>query len=235
MLLRIERLSVHYDGAEALSGVSLVIPEGSIITLLGANGAGKTTLLRTVSGLKTPTRGEVWFQDNRIDRTAPEEIVKFGIAHCPEGRRVYPFMTVLENLQMGAYLRRDHAEIRKDLKMIYDRFPVLKERTRQKAGTLSGGEQQMVAIARALMSNPRLLLLDEPSLGLSPIMVIEVARIIGEIQNTGLSVLLVEQNARMALETSNYAYVLEKGKVRLEGSSKDVANDDHVKKAYLGI
>lgn len=235
MLLRIESLSVHYDGAEALSDVSLAIPKGAIIALLGANGAGKTTLLRTISGLKLPTIGKIWFQDHRIERNPPEEIVKLGIAHCPEGRRVYPFMTVLENLQMGAYLRRDQAEIRKDLKMIYDRFPVLKERTRQKAGTLSGGEQQMVAIARALMSSPRLLLLDEPSLGLSPIMVIEVARIIGEIQNTGLSVLLVEQNARMALETSNYAYVLEKGKVRLEGSSKEVANDDHVKKAYLGI
>lgn len=235
MLLRVESLSVHYDGAEALSDVSLAIPKGAIIALLGANGAGKTTLLRTISGLKLPTIGKIWFQDHRIEKTPPEEIVKLGIAHCPEGRRVYPFMTVLENLQMGAYLRRDQAEIRKDLTMIYDRFPVLKERTRQKAGTLSGGEQQMVAIARALMASPRLLLLDEPSLGLSPIMVIEVARIIGEIQNTGLSVLLVEQNARMALETSNYAYVLEKGKVRLEGSSKEVANDDHVKKAYLGI
>ncbi|MEW6614325.1 MAG: ABC transporter ATP-binding protein [Thermodesulfobacteriota bacterium] len=234
-MLRIESLSVHYDGAEALSDVSLTIPKGSIIALLGANGAGKTTLLRTISGLKSPTMGKIWFQDHRIENNPPEEIVKLGIAHCPEGRRVYPFMTVLENLQMGAYLRRDQSEIKRDLKMIYERFPVLKERTRQKAGTLSGGEQQMVAIARALMSNPRLLLMDEPSLGLSPIMVMEVARIIGEIQNTGLSVLLVEQNARMALETSNYAYVLEKGKVRLEGHSKEVANDDHVKKAYLGI
>jgi branched-chain amino acid transport system ATP-binding protein len=235
MLLRIESLSAHYDGAEALNDVSLAIPKGSTIALLGANGAGKTTLLRAISGLKPPTIGKIWFQDHRIEKNPPEEIVKLGIAHCPEGRRVYPFMTVLENLQMGAYLRRDQAEIKRDLQIIYDRFPVLKERMKQKAGTLSGGEQQMVAIARALMSSPRLLLLDEPSLGLSPIMVIEVARIIDEIQNIGMSVLLVEQNARMALETSSYAYVLEKGKVRLEGASKEIANDDHVKKAYLGI
>ncbi len=228
-------LSVQYEGARALHNVSLAIAQGSIVALLGANGAGKTTLLNTISGLKRAVSGEIWFRGTRIDQVPVDSILKIGVCHCPEGGRLYPEMTVLENLRMGAYLRRDYAGVTKDIETLYQSFPRLKERATQMAGTLSGGERQMVAIARALMSRPQLLLLDEPSLGLSPVMVKEVVRIIGNIQRTGVSVLLVEQNARMALNIAHYAYVLELGEIRLEGTPEQIKADQHCRKAYLGV
>ncbi len=234
MLLEIKALRVHYGRAEALKGISLNIDEGAIVALIGANGAGKTTTLRTISGLKAPTSGEIWYQDERIDGIAAHRIVKLGIAHIPEGRIVFAPMTVLDNLLMGAYLCKDKYQIASDLDNIYEHFPVLKERRKQLAGSLSGGEQQMLAIGRALMSRPKLLLMDEPSLGLSPILVEEVGKIIGDINKAGIGIILVEQNARVALRLAHKAYVLEVGNIVLEGDAKELANDEHVKKAYLG-
>jgi branched-chain amino acid transport system ATP-binding protein len=234
MLLEVKDLWVHYDRIEAVKGVSLQVNEGSTVAFVGANGAGKTTILRTISGLKSPTAGEIWFHGQRIEREDAADIVKLGLAHCPEGRRVFPFMTVLENLQMGAFKRMDEAGIRNDLEDIYVTFPILKERSKQKAGTLSGGEQQMLAIARALLSKPKLLLLDEPSLGLSPIMVRQVAQIIARIRQMGIGILLVEQNSVMALRLANYAYVLETGKVFIEGIAEELLRNPKVKEAYLG-
>jgi branched-chain amino acid transport system ATP-binding protein len=234
MLLEVKDLWVHYDRIEAVKGVSLQVNEGSTVAFVGANGAGKTTILRTISGLKSPTSGEIRFNGQRIEREDAADIVKLGIAHCPEGRRVFPFMTVLENLQMGAFKRTDEAGIRNDLDNIYVTFPILKERSKQKAGTLSGGEQQMLAIARALLSKPKLLLLDEPSLGLSPIMVQQVAHIIAGIRQTGIGILLVEQNSVMALRLADYAYVLETGKIFIEGIAGELLRNPKVKEAYLG-
>jgi branched-chain amino acid transport system ATP-binding protein len=234
MLLEVKDLWVHYDRIEAVKGVSLQVNEGSTVAFVGANGAGKTTILRTISGLKRPTAGEIRFNGQRIEREDAADIVKLGIAHCPEGRRVFPFMTVLENLQMGAFKRTDEAGIRNDLDNIYVTFPILKERSKQKGGTLSGGEQQMLAIARALLSKPKLLLLDEPSLGLSPIMVQQVAHIIAGIRQTGIGILLVEQNSVMALRLADYAYVLETGKIFIEGIAGELLRNPKVKEAYLG-
>jgi branched-chain amino acid transport system ATP-binding protein len=233
-VLEIKDLWVHYGTAEAVRGTSIRVNEGSIVSLIGANGAGKTTILRAISGLHRPTSGEIRFLGERIDRKPPADIVKRGIGHCPENRRLFPFMTVKENLLMGAYLRKDKAEIDKDLETIYHSFPILKERSGQQAITLSGGEQQMLAMARALMCRPKLMLLDEPSLGLSPILVREVARIITEIHRSGVSVLLVEQNSVMALSIADQGYVLETGRIALEGSARELLGNEHVKEAFLG-
>jgi len=234
MLLEIKDLRVHYGRAEALKGISVVVHEGSIVTLIGANGAGKTTTLRAISGLKRPSSGEIIFWEKRIDGMPAHRIVKIGIAHIPEGRMVFAPMTVLDNLKMGAHRRKDRGGIAKDLNNIYDHFPVLKERLGQLAGSLSGGEQQMLATARALMAKPKLLLMDEPSMGLSPLMVGQVGKIIKNINQDGVSIMLVEQNARMALSLANTAYILEVGRIVLEGNAKELANDDNVRKAYLG-
>lgn len=233
-MLSVKGLRVHYGKVEALKGVSLEVGKGEIVALVGGNGAGKTTTLRAISGLKTPTEGEAWFEERRIDRLPPHAIVHLGIGHVPEGRRLFPHMTVLENLKVGAYLRPNGDAVRRDLERVFERFPVLKARSGQNAGTLSGGEQQMLTIARALMVRPRLLLLDEPSLGLAPLVVANIANIIKEINNEGVSIVLVEQNARMALKLARRAYVLETGKVALEGPSGALLADEHVKKVYLG-
>ncbi len=233
-MLSLRGVRVHYGKVEALKGISLDVGKGEIVALIGANGAGKTTALRAISGLRSPTEGEISFEGNRIDRLPPHAIVQLGIGHVPEGRRLFPHMTVLENLKLGAYLRANGESVRGDLKRIFERFPVLKARKRQKAGTLSGGEQQMLTIARSLMARPRVLLLDEPSLGLAPLLVAGIARIINEINAEGVSIVLVEQNARMALRLANRAYVLETGKVALEGLSSALLADEHVKKVYLG-
>jgi len=233
-LLEVKNIRVDYGKAEALRGISIRVDEGAIVALIGANGAGKTTTLRTISGLKTPTSGEIWFQDKRIDGMRPHKIVRLGIAHIPEGRRIFAPLTVLENLEMGAYLQKDKRSLARSLENVYEHFPILKERRRQVAGSLSGGEQQMLAIARALMTVPKLLLVDEPSLGLSPILVERVGNIITDINQSGVSIVLVEQNARMALSLAHRAYVLEVGKIALEGDAKKLANDEDVKKAYLG-
>ena len=234
MLLEIKDLRVHYGRAEALRGVTIGVEEGSIVTLLGANGAGKTTTLRTVSGLKRMTSGEIWYQDKRIDGLPPHEIVKRGISHVPEGRQLFYSLSAMQNLEMGAFLLKKRSEFKKNFDSMCEHFPALRERLKHKASDLSGGEQQMVAVARALMSNPRVLLMDEPSLGLSPIMVSEVAKIIREINQTGVTIVLVEQNARMALKLASTAYVLEVGTITLQGDAKTVANDANVIKAYLG-
>lgn len=234
MLLRIEEASVHYKKVAAVKGISLGVPEGGIVTIIGANGAGKSTTLRAISGLVRLSGGAIWLGDQRIDQLPPEKIVAAGIGHVPEGRRVFPDLTVEENLRTGAFLRRDKAAIERDLEMVYEHFPRLNERRGQWAKTMSGGEQQMVAIGRALMSNPKLLLLDEPSMGLAPVMVQEIARIIVEINQRGVPVVLVEQNAEMALRLASYAYVLETGSVALEGPAAELHTNDHVRRAYLG-
>jgi branched-chain amino acid transport system ATP-binding protein len=234
MLLELKALKVHYGRAEALKGVTISAEEGAVVSIVGANGAGKSTILKTISSLKKPTSGEIRFQGKRIDGLPPHEVVKMGIAHIPEGRMVFAPMTVLDNLKMGAYLRRNKTEIERDLEIMYQHFPVLKERRGQVAGSLSGGQQQMLAIARALMAAPKLLLMDEPSMGLSPLLVEEVSKIIRDINGRGISIILVEQNARMALRLSQKAYVLEVGAIALEGSADEVARDERVKKAYLG-
>ena len=234
MLLRLEAASVHYHKVAALKAATVRVPDGAVVTIIGANGAGKSTTLRAISGLERISGGEIWFGDERIDRLPPEKIVARGIAHVPEGRRVFPDMTVLENLNTGAFLRRDKAAIASDLQQVFEHFPRLRERRRQSARTLSGGEQQMLAIGRALMSRPKLLLMDEPSMGLSPVMVQEMARIIVEINQRGVPVVLVEQNADMALRLASYAYVLETGTVALEGPADELHENDHVRRAYLG-
>ena len=234
MLLELDNVHVHYHSVAAVKGVSMGVPEGGIVTFIGANGAGKSTTLRAISGLKRLTSGEIRFRGERIDQLPPDQIVRRGIAHVPEGRRVFPGLTVEENLRTGAYLRRDKVVIENDLQAIFDRFPRLRERRRQWARTLSGGEQQMVAIGRALMSAPKLLLLDEPSMGLSPVMVQEIGRIVLDIAQKGVPVVLVEQNAEMALRLAQYAYVLETGNVALHGQARDLHENDHVRRAYLG-
>ena len=234
MLLEIRDLRVLYGRAEVLKGISIEVDEGSIVSLIGANGTGKTTTLRTVSGLKTAASGGIWFEGKRIDRMPANDIVKLGIAHVPEGRIVFAPMTVLDNLKLGAYLRKDKKEIAKDIETMYRHFPVLAQRRRQMAGSLSGGEQQMLAIARALMSRPKLVLMDEPSMGLSPLMVEEVEKIIVEINRNNTSIMLVEQNARMALRLSKTVYILEVGRIVLQGPAREVAGDERVIRAYLG-
>jgi branched-chain amino acid transport system ATP-binding protein len=235
MLLEVKDIIVHYDRVEALKGVSIELEESDMVALVGANGAGKTTILRAISGLKRPTSGEIWFDGKRIDKASPKEIVARGIAHVPEGRRVFPYMTVYENLGIGAYTRKDKERVIEDLEKVYSYFPILKKRSKQKGGSLSGGEQQMLAIGRALMTRARLVLMDEPSLGLSPVMVQTISRVISDInQMEGVSILLVEQNTRMALKLTKHCYVLETGKVTLKGDSKDLIKDERVRKAYLG-
>lgn len=234
MLLEITDLWVHYGQAEALKGISLTIPEGSIVTLIGANGAGKTTTLRTISGLKRATSGKIWYQGKRIDGLPPHEIVRRGIAHVPEGRQLFYTLSVKQNLEMGGFLLKGRGELTKNMDALLQHFPNLKARIGNQASDLSGGEQQMVAVARALMSNPKVLLMDEPSIGLSPILVNQVAKIITQINQLGVTVVLVEQNARMALRLAQTAYVLEVGKIEIQGDSKDIARDERVVKAYLG-
>ena len=234
MLLEVRDATVHYHKVAALRGVSLDVPDGSVVTIIGANGAGKSTLLRAISGLESLSEGEIRFGGERIDGTLPEKVVALGIAQVPEGRRVFPDLTVQENLNTGAYLRRDREQVTRDLDGVFEHFPRLRERRRQWAKTLSGGEQQMLAIGRALMSNPRLLLLDEPTIGLSPVLVQEMARIIREIHARGVPVVLVEQNAELALRLADYAYVLEIGSVALHGPASELHENEHVRRAYLG-
>ncbi len=234
MFFEIKDLRIQYAGAEVVKGISLAMERGEIVTLIGSNGAGKTTTLRAISGLKDSAAGEIWFEKERIDTLSPPQVVRKGVIHVPQGRGLFPFMTVAENLKLGAYLRRDRAEIARDSSRLLDRFPRLRERGRQQAGTLSGGEQQMLAIACALMGRPRLLLLDEPSSGLSPIVIQEIGRAIAEINKDGTSILLVEQNARLALKLAQRGYVLETGVVVLDGQAKDLLYSEYVKRAYLG-
>ncbi len=225
----------HYGSAEVLKDINIELNEGEIVTLIGANGAGKTTFLRTLSGLKSMSSGEIEFQGERIEKCSPREMVTKGIGHVLEGRRLFPHMTVLENLQVGAHLRKNSKEVEKDMENVFNYFPILRERAKQIASTLSGGQQQMVAIGRALMINPRILMMDEPSIGLSPIVVQEMGKIIRNINKEGVSILLVEQNARLALGLAHRCYVLEVGKIVIEGKAEDLAEDERVKTAYLGL
>jgi branched-chain amino acid transport system ATP-binding protein len=234
-LLEVKGLCVNYGKAEALRGISFRVDRGEVVALIGANGAGKTSTMKALSGLIVPVAGEIWFHGERIDGMAGHERVRLGIAHIPEGRRVFGALTVQQNLQMGAYTRREKKAVAEDMERIYITFPVLGEKSAQPAQALSGGQQQMLAIARALMSRPQLLLMDEPSLGLSPLVVKDVARVITEISEKGVSVVLVEQNALMALRISSRAYVLEVGRIVLEGSSQDLLKNETLKEAYLGI
>lgn len=234
MLLDVKDIKVFYGRAAALQGISLEIEEDGIIALLGANGAGKTTTLRAISGLKPIASGEIWFRGRRIDGMPPHKIAGLGVAHVPEGKRLFTDMTVLENLKMGAYLRQD-TEVDRDLERIYRHFPILEERRQQRSGSLSGGEQQMLAIGRALMSQPKVLLLDEPSIGLSPLMVQEIAKVIMDLRQGGsLGIILVEQNARMAFRLVKKAYVLQTGSVVLAGDTEELMQNEEVRKAYLG-
>ncbi len=234
MLLCVKEIRTFYGKLEAVKGVSLEVDKGEIVTLLGANGAGKTTVLKAVSGLKLPTSGEVWFSGQRIDRSQATQIVRMGISHILEGQRVFRDMTVESNLTLGAFVREDREGIKADLQDVYEHFPILKERKKQSAGSLSGGEQQMLAISRGLMSKPRLLLMDEPSIGLSPLMVNEIASIIRTINKQGISVFIIEQNAAIALRLADRGYVMETGKIVLGGNRDELMNDERVKKAYLG-
>lgn len=233
-MLEVKDLEVYYGMIRAIKGLSFEVNEGEVIALIGANGAGKTTILHTVTGLINPAKGSISFEGKDITKTPAHKIVKLGMSHVPEGRHVFAEMTVYENLLLGAYTRTDKAEIDKDLENIYKRFPRLEERKKQLAGTLSGGEQQMLAMGRALMSRPKIILMDEPSMGLSPIYVSEIFDIIKEVSKSGTTVLLVEQNAKKALSIANRAYVLETGKIVLEGDANELMNDESVKKAYLG-
>lgn len=233
-VLDVKNVRIHYERVEAVKGVSIEVSEGAIVSLIGNNGAGKTTILRAVFGLKKPTTGEIWFAQKRIDGHSPQEAAKMGMAYCLEGRRLFPQMTVYENLEMGAFLRKNKKEVERDIKEVFHLFPMLDERKKQKAGTLSGGQQQMVAIGRALMTKPKLLLLDEPSLGLAPLIVREIGVIIENINRRGVSILLVEQNSKLALGVAQRGYVLEVGNVSLEGDAQELLQNEHVKKAYLG-
>jgi branched-chain amino acid transport system ATP-binding protein len=233
-MLTVENLNVHYGAIHALKGISVNVEQGEIVTLIGANGAGKSTLLKTISGLLRPTSGKIVFENQSIGGKPAQMIVKAGLSHCPEGRRVFANLTVEENLLLGAYLRKDKQGIKQDLEAVYQRFGRLLERRTQQAGTLSGGEQQMLAMGRALMARPKLLLLDEPSMGLAPLLVKEIFNIIQEINKAGTTVLLVEQNAHMALSIAHRAYVLETGQIVLSGSAAELADSAEVKKAYLG-
>lgn len=233
-MLSVENLAVSYGAISALKGISFGIKEGEIVALIGANGAGKTTILNTVSGLVEPKTGKIIYKGRDITKLVPHEVVKLGISQVPEGRRVFPKMSVLENIEMGAYSRSDKNGIKEDMDSIFKRFPRLAERKKQLAKTLSGGEQQMLAMGRALMARPQLLLMDEPSMGLAPILVEEIFKIIEEINKTGTTILLVEQNAHMALSIANRGYVLETGEIVLKGEASDLAANPEVRKAYLG-
>ncbi|MBO8137872.1 MAG: ABC transporter ATP-binding protein [Desulfotomaculum sp.] len=234
MLLEIKDLHVSYGAIRALSGISFNINKGEIVALIGANGAGKSTTLRTISGLIKPAKGSIFYKGMELTKLPPHKIVEAGISQVPEGRRVFPDMTVMENLEMGAYTRKDKAEIKESLKSVFKRFPRLEERKCQLAGTLSGGEQQMLAMGRALMARPDVMLLDEPSMGLAPMLVKEIFNIIKDINQTGTTILLVEQNAHMALSISDRAYVLETGNIVLSGRADELAHNEQVRKAYLG-
>ncbi|MBQ6900853.1 MAG: ABC transporter ATP-binding protein [Firmicutes bacterium] len=233
-MLTIKELHVHYGGIHALRGINLEVADGQIISLIGANGAGKSTTLKSIMGLVNKTSGTIEWNGKDITNLATRHVVKEGIVLCPEGRRVFPDLTVEENLRIGAYLRNDKEGIQKDKEWVYELFPRMKEREWQLAGTLSGGEQQMLAVGRALMSKPKLLMLDEPSLGLAPLVIKDIFAIIKQIKEAGVNVLLIEQNAKAALEISDYAYVMETGIITMSGKGKDLMNDERVKKAYLG-
>lgn len=233
-MLEVKDLEVYYGVIQAIKGVSFEVNQGEVIALIGANGAGKTTILHTVTGLLSPKKGQVLFEGRDITKVPAHKIVSMGMAHVPEGRRVFAELSVYENLKMGAYTRKDKGEIEESLANVYKRFPRLEERKNQMAGTLSGGEQQMLAMGRALMSKPKIILMDEPSMGLSPILVNEIFDIIQAVSESGTTVLLVEQNAKKALSIADRAYVLETGNIVLEGNAKDLLEDDSIKKAYLG-
>lgn len=235
MLLSLQDVHVHYNKIAALQGISIEVEEGDFVTLIGSNGAGKSTTLRTISGLERPSSGEIRFKNQSLSRLPPDRILKLGVAQVPEGRRVFKDLTVLENLHLGAFTRSDQAAIKSDLESVFGHFPRLLERSQQLAQTLSGGEQQMLSIGRALMSDPILLLLDEPSLGLAPIVVEEIASILLEINKRGVAIVLVEQNAELALDLARRGYVLETGNVALQGEASSLARNEHVKTAYLGI
>ncbi|HLR88920.1 MAG TPA: ABC transporter ATP-binding protein [Atopostipes sp.] len=233
-MLKINDVVVHYGVIEAIKGVSFEVNKGEVVSLIGANGAGKTTILNTISGLIQPTSGEILYKDQPITKASTRDIVASGISQVPEGRRVFSGMTVKENLDMGAFLRKDRSKVQKDLKRVYESFPILKERLGQDAATLSGGEQQMLAMGRALLSDPELLLLDEPSMGLAPLFIREIFNIIEEISERGTTILVVEQNANIALEISDRGYVIETGKIVASGSAQELLDSDEVQKAYLG-
>jgi len=234
-MLEVRDLRVHYGTVEAVKGVSFHLDAGEMISLIGANGAGKSTILRSLTGLVQTSAGTITFENISLVGLSPHQIIRMGIGHVPEGRRLFPKMTVLENLKMGAYLQRSRADVAATLERIYEHFPILKERGQQRAGSLSGGEQQMLATARALMNQPRLLMLDEPSIGLSPIMTAEIGKIVQQINAMGVSVILVEQNAMLALTIAQRSYVLETGHIVMQGKAQDLLQDDGVKKAYLGL
>ena len=233
-MLEIKNLKVAYGRVRAVKGISFSVAEGQVVTLVGTNGAGKTTTLKTISGLLRPESGEIWFDGRRIDTTPAHEVVTMGLAHSPEGRRIFPRLSVEENLTLGAFSRRDRAGVSKDMDRAFELFPILKERRSQPAGTFSGGEQQMLAIGRAMMSRPKLLMLDEPSMGLSPLMMQRIMHTIKELQAEGVTILLVEQNAQAALSLADHGYVLEVGKIVLDGTGQALLTDENVRKAYLG-
>ncbi|WP_020388826.1 ABC transporter ATP-binding protein [Kribbella catacumbae] len=233
-MLEVKNLEVAYGKIVAVKKISFSVEQGQVVSLIGTNGAGKTTTLRTISGLLRPTHGEIYFQGQRIDKTPAHDIVSMGLAHSPEGRRIFPRLSVQENLLLGAFARNDQAAIRADLDAAYDLFPILGERRKQPAGTFSGGEQQMLAMGRAMMSKPKLMMLDEPSMGLSPIMMKRIMSTVTELQRQGTTILLVEQNAQAALKRADYGYVLEVGKIVLSGSGSELLVNDDVRKAYLG-
>ena len=234
-MLALEAVECRYGKVQAVRSLSIEVRQGELVTLIGANGAGKTTTLKAISGIVKPTAGKIQFEGRDIAGSSPRDILAAGIAHCPEGRRVFPYMTVRENLEMGSYLRSDVAEVEADMDKLFDRFPILRQRSNQAAGTLSGGEQQMLAISRALMSRPRLVLFDEPSLGLAPNIVETIFEIIREIRTDGVTVVMVEQNAFAALELCDRAYVLEQGRVTMTGTGTELLDNPHVRSAYLGI
>jgi branched-chain amino acid transport system ATP-binding protein len=233
-LLELQSIKVRYGGIEAVRGISLKVRDGEVVTLIGGNGAGKTTTLKTISGIKRPAEGAIYFQGQRVDDLRPHEIVALGICQAPEGRRIFPRMSVRENLEMGAFTQRDASGKREDFERVYRLFPVLRERQTQAGGTLSGGEQQMLAIGRALMTRPKVLMLDEPSLGLAPLLVEKIFELLGQIHQQGTTILLVEQNAHMALNLADRGYVLESGSIVLEETAQNLLGNDQVRKAYLG-
>ena len=233
-MLKLENVEVSYGAVHAIHGASMEVRDGESVSLIGANGAGKTTILRTITGLKKADSGSITYQDVELLKAEPSKIITFGMAHVPEGRHVFPRMTVEENLQMGGYTKKNQENLQEILKEVYEKFPRLKERRKQLAGTLSGGEQQMLAVGRALMGSPSIILMDEPSMGLSPLLVKEIFHIIKEVHKQGITVLLVEQNAKMALAIADRAYVLETGKITLSGTGRELLNNEKVKKAYLG-
>ena len=235
MFFSVKELKVNYGIVEAIKGISMDMEDGSIVTLIGANGSGKSTILKAIIGLKSVSSGEILFQGKRLDQLKAKNIVAMGISYVPEGRRIFPYMSVLDNLKMGAYSNKDSSQMPKSIEGIFEYFPVLKERQQQMGGSLSGGEQQMLAIGRGLMVRPKMFLLDEPSLGLAPLIVKNVGRIIAELNKTGLGIILVEQNARLALSLAHKGYVLQTGSIVIEGDTKELRENELVKKAYLGI